>query len=488
MLDTQALYQQILAFRIDDSTPELPFEARLAQENGGCRAYTQRVIVEYKRFLYLAMTAGHVVTPSEEVDQAWHMHLTYTRSYWERLCRDLLGRPLHHCPTQGGAEELHKYRALYEQTLASYRAAFGEEPPADVWPPVDVRFGKDPFVRINGAAYWVVPKAPIRRAAFAAAAVVGAVLVTGCAGGGNLNPFALRGVEFLWVLIPALVVAAGLGLVIREWQRGPGPQPADEQPELNWEEATYLAAEDTCRTIDRLTQATIARLVARNAARVSEDGYSLQLGAEMPHRLSLPEETVLAALPLQRSDPSAYQALKSRVRDAFAKQASKLQEAGYLLAANQLPGIGCAALLPAFLVLVTLGLPRLALGLEKGKPVLFLVLTIAVGVVLSILVVVARLNRLTRRGKHVLQRLRQDNRELGTQTESELAESAGLAVALFGPTILTGSLLAPLAVWYPRRPGQVSGGDGGCGASGCGGGGGCGGGCGGGGCGGCGGG
>jgi len=58
----------------------LPFEARLARENGWCRAYTQRVIVEYKRFVYLAMTAGHVVTPSEEVDHAWHMHLTYTRS------------------------------------------------------------------------------------------------------------------------------------------------------------------------------------------------------------------------------------------------------------------------------------------------------------------------------------------------------------------------------------------------------------------------
>jgi uncharacterized protein (TIGR04222 family) len=382
---------------------------------------------------------------------------------------------------------LHKYRALYEQILVSYRTAFGEEPPADIWPPVDVRFGKDPFVHINRAAYWVLPKAPIRRAVLAAAAVAGVVLVTGCAGG-NLNPFALRGVEFLWVLMPALAGAAGLGLMIREWQRGPGPQPADEQPELTWEEAAYLAAEDTSRSADRLTQATIARLVARNAARVSEDGCSLQLAAEAPHRLSLPEETVLAALPLQRSDPAAFEALKSRVRAAFAPQASKLQEAGYLLPANQLPGIGCVSLLPVFLVLAALGLPRLVLGLEKGKPVAFLVLTLAAGIVLSILMVVARLNRLTRRGKHVLQRLRDANRQLSTRSESELAESAGLAVALFGPTILTGSLLAPLAGWYPRPTVQVSGGDGGCGASGWGGGGGCGGGgCGGGGCGGCGG-
>ncbi len=483
---SSALYQQILDFRIDDGTPELPFEARLAKENGWSRAYTQRVIVEYRRFLYLAMTAGHVVTPSEEVDQAWHMHLTYTRSYWERLCRDLLGRPLHHTPTQGGAEESRKYRALYEQTLASYRTAFGEKPPADIWPPVGVRFGKNHFVRINRAAYWVLPKVSMRRVVLAAAGVMGVLLVAGCAG--SLNPFALRGVEFLWVLIPALAVAAGLGLVIREWQRAPGPQPGDEQPELSWEEAAYLAAEATCGSADRLTQATIARLVARGAARVSEDKYSLQLATEVPHRLSLPEKTVLAALPLQRSDPAAFEALKSRLRGAFAPQASKLQEAGYLLPANQLPGIGCASLLPAFLVLVLLGLPRLVLGLEKGKPVAFLVLTLAAGVVLSILAVVARLNRLTRRGKHVLQRLRAANRELCSQAESELAESAGLAVALFGPTILTGSLLAPLAGWYPRPPRQAGGGgDGGCAAVGCGGGGCGGGGCGGGGCGGCGG-
>ena len=488
MSDTSsALYQQILAFRIDDGTPELPFEARLARENGWSRVYTQRVIVEYKRFVYLAMTAGHIVTPSEEVDQAWHMHLTYTRSYWERLCRDLLGRPLHHSPTQGGVEELRKYRALYEQTLASYRAVFKEAPPADIWLPVDVRFGNERFVRINRAAYWVLPKVPIRRVFSAAAAVVGVLLVAGCAGGG-LNPFTLRGMEFLWVLIPALAVATGLGLVIREWQRAPGPQPSDEQPELTWEEAAYLAAEDTRRGADRLTQATIARLVARGAARVSEDGSSLEPAANVPSRLSRAEEAVLAALPLERSDPAAFVALKSRVRDAFAPQASKLQEAGYLLPATQLPGIGCASLLPAFLVLMLLGLPRLILGLEKGKPVAFLVLTIVAGVVLSIVVVVARLNRLTRRGKHVLERLRTTNRELWSQSEDELADSAGLAVALYGPTILTGSLLAPLVGWYPRPPAQAGGcGGGGCGGGGDGGGGGCGGGCGGGGCGGCGG-
>ncbi len=81
------------------------------------------VAFAWRGMLERTAESGHAVTPSEEVDQAWHMHLTCTRSYWERLCRDLLGSPLHHCPTQGGTEESHTYRALSKQTLASYRAA-----------------------------------------------------------------------------------------------------------------------------------------------------------------------------------------------------------------------------------------------------------------------------------------------------------------------------------------------------------------------------
>jgi hypothetical protein len=82
------------------------------------------------------MRAGHKVSPSPAVDAAWHEHLCHTRSYWDDLCGRVLGRPLHHEPSRGGAEEAAKHAAMYAQTLASYRRWFGE-PPADVWPPVD---------------------------------------------------------------------------------------------------------------------------------------------------------------------------------------------------------------------------------------------------------------------------------------------------------------------------------------------------------------
>lgn len=146
----RALYDRIVGFELDEAGSSFCFSKRLARENNWSHGFAQRVIDEYKRFVFLAMRAGHPVTPSDEVDQAWHLHLTYTRSYWDGLCRGVLGRPLHHDPTKGGSDEDAKYHDWYERTLASYRRMFGEEPPADVWPSVSKRFGRDvDFVRVN---------------------------------------------------------------------------------------------------------------------------------------------------------------------------------------------------------------------------------------------------------------------------------------------------------------------------------------------------
>ena len=87
------LWNRLEQFQFDSGTTHFGFSDRLARENGWTKAEAERVIFEYKRFLFLAMTAGHPVTPSETVDQVWHLHLTYTQSYWNSLCEDVLGRP-----------------------------------------------------------------------------------------------------------------------------------------------------------------------------------------------------------------------------------------------------------------------------------------------------------------------------------------------------------------------------------------------------------
>lgn len=152
------LQNRISQFSIDHGDEELTFAARLGRENGWTPAFTVRVIAEYKRFLFLAVVADHPVTPSDPVDQAWHLHLTYTRSYWDRLCGEVLERPLHHGPTRGGQAESTKYADQYGRTLASYQSYFGEKPPADIWPSAAERFGADVhFQRVNTMRNWLIP-------------------------------------------------------------------------------------------------------------------------------------------------------------------------------------------------------------------------------------------------------------------------------------------------------------------------------------------
>ena len=44
--------------------------------------------------------------------------------------------------------------------VESYRRYFGEEPPADIWPDANTRFGDDiHFERVNKTRFWVVSKA-----------------------------------------------------------------------------------------------------------------------------------------------------------------------------------------------------------------------------------------------------------------------------------------------------------------------------------------
>ena len=145
-----ALWNRIAAHDIGPSDAPLSFAARLARENRWSAAFTDEVIGEYRRFCYLAVTAGHEVTPSDSVDQAWHLHLTYSRDYWETFCPEVLGADLHHGPTKGGTAERGRFYRQYADTLAAYEATFDELPPSDIWSRASRRFNRDPHgVRVN---------------------------------------------------------------------------------------------------------------------------------------------------------------------------------------------------------------------------------------------------------------------------------------------------------------------------------------------------
>lgn len=167
---------------------EYSFIERLQDENGWSTGYTERVVDEYRRFLFLCAVAGHAITPSEPVDQVWHMHLTYTHNYWGYLCANVLGFPLHHGPTKGGITEKVKYKDQYIATLESYQKFFDETPPIDVWPNVDKRFQDLELRRISLEDTYVFKKPQFYPYRYAILAVLSGIIAI-LFGSGELGGF-----------------------------------------------------------------------------------------------------------------------------------------------------------------------------------------------------------------------------------------------------------------------------------------------------------
>ena len=82
--EQQRLYERIRTFQFDEGPAVFPFAARLARDNGWSAGFAARVVTEYRRFVFLTVAVGHPVSPSDQVDQVWHLHLLYTESYWIR--------------------------------------------------------------------------------------------------------------------------------------------------------------------------------------------------------------------------------------------------------------------------------------------------------------------------------------------------------------------------------------------------------------------
>jgi hypothetical protein len=156
--DQLMLWEKINRFELDDPLSSYSFSDRLARENNWSLDYALEVITEYKKFIFLQCIAAHPLTPSDQVDQAWHLHLLYTRSYWIDLCENTLGRQIHHGPTKGGNAERNKFGNWYEKTLELYCVTFGQQPPISIWPPSEKRFRDIHFSRVNTKWNWVIAK------------------------------------------------------------------------------------------------------------------------------------------------------------------------------------------------------------------------------------------------------------------------------------------------------------------------------------------
>lgn len=213
-----SLWSRIQQFVLDDETSANPFSAKLSAQQSWSPAYTKRAIAEYRRFLFLCCISSSGAAPSQPVDEVWHLHLTYTKSYWVDLCQGVLGRELHHFPSAGGPDEDVKHRKWYRDTLALYRETFDGEPPADLWPaPADSWFGAE-----TGAT--ASPEFPrFRWNSAAGLGITGLMVLPFLFIGieyGTCFPFALGGPHFLvFFALFALVLFASYVIVRLEVNR-----------------------------------------------------------------------------------------------------------------------------------------------------------------------------------------------------------------------------------------------------------------------------
>lgn len=127
------LWARVAAYSIDKPGAPYPFSKRLMKEQGWTEELALAAIEEYKRFMFLAVAAGHPVTPSKTVDEVWHLHLIYTREYWEEFCVKILDRIIHHDPGNGETGEQKHFDDQYQRTLDSYVRFFGTLPPQAIW-------------------------------------------------------------------------------------------------------------------------------------------------------------------------------------------------------------------------------------------------------------------------------------------------------------------------------------------------------------------
>lgn len=488
------LWQRICAFEFDEPGTQLTFAARLARENGWSSGFARRVVDEYRRFLYMAMVAGHEVTPSEHVDEAWHLHLVYTRSYWDDLCPNVLGRPLHHNPTRGGAAENSRHHEQYNQTLASYESHFGEAAPADIWPPAEIRFGEDlEHVRTSRTRNWIIPKPRLWSATYKptnwlVTTAIAPLLV------GVIDPFDLRGLEFLTLygMVTAMVIVAAV--ILRRWLRE--GEPADDTKPLEPEEIACLG-----RGAAGVLQSSLAGLVAQGrmeivetpgkkwgAISVGKATYTLRAAALPETAESEIERTMLGAA-RRHTGTDAAEILRAAKPVAETIE-SKLQSRRLLETSDS---FGPARWWPIILIgaLALFGTIKLVVGVSRDKPIMFLAIWLIALVVVAALFAKKPLRTL--RGDRLLKELKSRHEKL-KKTKFAHANSISpadlmIVAGLFGiaavdhPQVQTlKSALQPIA----PSDGGLAGLSGGC-SGGCAGGGGCGGGGGGGGCGGCGG-
>ena len=381
------LLQRITDFPLSDTAADITFASKLADDNGWTLGHAALVEQEYRRFLYLSQVAGHEVCPSDDVDQAWHLHLTQTHSYQE-FCLNVLGKFLHHRESKGGSQELHKHQKMYAATLASYRQILGSAPPPAAWPSVKQRFRLEKSS--PSEARWQLPfgfkpgmAATIGLALLALAGAAFWVLVWHAPIFPNM-----AGPSFLKLYVCALiVVAAVFGLLWHGQTSG-----ITQTRALDAFEAAWL-----CGGIQRVFATALASLVKRGLLDISWQG-TMSRGARTQCRrtdavvdvgeLHPVERICLDAMPWKTVDTSTITTiargkleLPADASDKLRTLQRRLENANLIFPQGQCSALlGTAALLLS--ALLTVAMARFIHGIGELRPVGFLAFAMLINTVM----------------------------------------------------------------------------------------------------------
>ncbi|MBC7782782.1 MAG: TIGR04222 domain-containing membrane protein [Burkholderiales bacterium] len=394
--DATSLQSRIAAFEFDDPGTTFTFRDRLAKENNWSAVQTQRAIDEYLRFAYLAATVEHPVSPSDAVDQVWHLHLLYTRSYWDRFCGQTLGFNLHHEPTRGGADEGRKFADWYDKTLVSYRQTFGHDAPPDLWPRTAPQRRHD-FRRVDLAQTWMLPKMRVPQLAMIGIVVLAILaLAAGCDAASVSaesksarlpvavvdNPFEYSGVEFLQFFVFVLVLALVVAIALR-WQARRSLAGA-ESGELDPFEIAYLRGGQALAV-----RAAVAGLVSRKLLEYDLTHGQFSVVGTPPRQLHPLETAILRAA----TNPASLRRIESQAALGLGQTQAALVERGLLVApaAKASASIGTVLLLGVGIV----GVIKVAVGISRERPVGYLIALTIVTFVIAAIFQTRRLYRTT---------------------------------------------------------------------------------------------
>ena len=213
----QEIWNKIQNFEFDAPEIKLTFAKRLARENGFSQNFSEEIVNEYKKFIFLCTVTKSMITPSHYVDLAWHLHLIYTKSYWVDLCQNTIGWQMHHTPTEGGKQQMNKFDNCYSDALDLYKTYFSS-PPQNVWQSQQKRF-KISTKNIETDKNWVIPKPNLNMSSVRFAGVVIVIFLSlflySCESSSSLSNLNYIFIGFAVYLFITLII-----LTIRKKRRG----------------------------------------------------------------------------------------------------------------------------------------------------------------------------------------------------------------------------------------------------------------------------